>query len=75
MDFFLNQQFITQYVIVDCGSYFVATYRRGRLTCKIKEENEKREKKKRKELIIENQRKGRKRKVMRTENISKVNLD
>jgi len=30
--FFLNQQFITWGVEADCGSYFVTTYNRGRLT-------------------------------------------
>ena len=30
--FFLNQQFITQYVKADRGSYFIATYRESILT-------------------------------------------
>ena len=33
--------------MVDCGSYFVVIYRRGKLICKIKER-----KRKRKELIV-----------------------
>ena len=30
--FFLNQQFITQHVVVDRGSYFITMYMRGKLT-------------------------------------------
>ena len=44
--FFLNQQFITWCMRTDCGSYFVATYKRNRLTgglnLKGKEEKKKR---------------------------------
>jgi len=29
--FFLNQQFITWSTVADCGSYFIATYKRHRL--------------------------------------------
>ena len=29
--FFLDQQFITRHTVVDCGSYFVTTYKRSRL--------------------------------------------
>jgi len=30
--FFFYQQFITRHAVADCGSYFVATYKRGKLT-------------------------------------------
>ena len=44
--FFLNQQFITQHALADRGSYFVAMYKKSKLTCKIKERKEKREREK-----------------------------
>jgi len=44
--FYLNQQFITWYAMVDCGSYFVTTYKRSRLTWGLKQEREKEKKKK-----------------------------
>jgi len=42
--FFLNQQFITQHAVVDCGSYFVAMYKRSKLHGKKKTEEREREK-------------------------------
>ena len=57
MSFFLNQQFIIQYMVVDYGSYFVTTYNRSKLHEEM--ETEKREREKRyKELLKEIEKKG-----------------
>ena len=45
--FFLNQQFVTWYIVADCGSYFITTYRRCRQH--VEEETEKRKRKKEEE--------------------------
>ena len=50
--FFLNQQFITWHVVVDCSSYKVTTYNRCRLHEEMKTEEREREKRYR-ELIEE----------------------
>ena len=42
--FFLNQQFITWHVVVDCGSYFVTTYKRNKLHGEEETEEREREK-------------------------------
>ena len=55
--FFLNQQFITQHVVVDYSSYFITTYNRSKLHEEM--ETEERETEKRhKELIEEIEKKG-----------------
>ena len=48
--FFLNQQFITWHTKADCGSYFIAIYKRNRLTreLKLKGKEEEKEKKSKK---------------------------
>ena len=45
--FFLNQQFITQHAVVDCGSYFITTYKRSKLHGEKETEERERERKKR----------------------------
>ena len=46
--FFLNQQFITQSIRADHGSYFVTTYK----TTRLHDEREKRKKKKRRKIVM-----------------------
>ena len=55
--FFLNQQFITWYVVVDRGSYFVTTYNRSKLHEEMETEGREREKRY-KELLEEIEKKG-----------------
>ena len=62
--FFLNQQFITQYTVVDHGSYFVTTYNRSKLHEEIETEEREREKKYN-ELIKEIEKKGKRNREIR----------
>ena len=57
--FFLYQQFITWYMVTDCGSYFVTTYKRGKLTWKLKKRNKREEDR---ELIMKSEKEKEKRK-------------
>ena len=52
MIFFKYQQFITWYMVVDCGSYFVTTYNRRKLHEEMETEERERERRYR-ELIKE----------------------
>ena len=62
--FFLNQQFITWYVVVDHGSYFVTTYNRSKLHEEMETEEREREKRY-KELIEEIEKKGKRNREIR----------
>ena len=55
--FFLNQQFITWYVVVDRCSYFVTTYNRSKLHEEMETEGREREKRY-KDLLEEIEKKG-----------------
>ena len=55
--FFLNQQFVTQHMVVDHGSYFITTYNRSKLHEEMETEEREREKRY-KELIEEIEKKG-----------------
>ena len=50
--FFLNQQFITWHVVVDCGSDYVATYMHSKLTLRYKGEGEEKESEREKQKIV-----------------------
>jgi len=60
--FFLHQQFITRRTKADRGSYFVATYKRNRLTrgLKLKGKEEEKEKESKKGLIKKKRKENRK---------------
>jgi len=61
----LNQQFITWSTKADCGSYFVTTYKRGKLTWSKKKKREKRNKGKKKTNCISRIKEKRERKRIR----------